>query len=91
MPNRVKTERLEARVTPRQKRLLTEAAELFGETISEFVLRAAEARANMAIVEENLSQLTAKDRAALIDALASPPQPNKTLRRAYRKYRAKFD
>ena len=30
MPNRAKTERLEARVTPRQKRLLTEAAELFG-------------------------------------------------------------
>lgn len=91
MPNRAKTERLEARVTPRQKRLLTEAAELFGETISEFVLRAAEARANMAIVEENLSQLTKRDRAALIDALASPPQPNKALRQAYRKYRAKFD
>lgn len=91
MLNRAKTERLEARVTPRQKRLLTEAAGLFGETISEFVLRAAEARANMAIVEENLSQLTERDRAALIHALASPPQPNKALRQAYRKYRAKFD
>lgn len=91
MSNRAKTERLEARVTPRQKRLLAEAAELFGETISEFVLRAAEARANMAIVEENLSRLTDSDRAALIDALTSPPQPNKALRRAYREYRAKFD
>jgi uncharacterized protein (DUF1778 family) len=91
MPNRAKTERLEARITARQKRLLTEAAELFGETISEFVLRAAEARANTAIVEENLSQLTDRDRAALIDALASPSQPNKALRNAYRKYRAKLD
>ena len=91
MPNRAKTERLEARVTARQKRLLTEAAELLGETISEFVLRAAEARANTAIVEENLSQLTDRDRSALIDALAIPPQPNKALRNAYRKYRAKLD
>lgn len=91
MALRAKTERLEARVTPRQKRLLAEAAELFGETISEFVLRAAEARANMAIVEENLSRLTDRDRAALIDALASPPQPNKALRKAFRRYRAQFD
>ena len=90
MPNRVKTERLEARVTARQKRLLAQAAELFGETISEFVLRAAETRANMAIVEENLSRLTDQDRAALVDALGSPPKPNKTLREAYKKYRAKF-
>ena len=90
MPNRVKTERLEARITARQKRLLAQAAELFGETISEFVLRAAETRANMAIVEENLSRLTDRDRAALVGALASPPKPNKTLRRAYREYRAKF-
>jgi uncharacterized protein (DUF1778 family) len=91
MPNRAKTERLEARLTAHQKRLLTEAAELVGETISEFVLRAAEVRANMAIVEENLSRLTDRDRAALIDALTAPPQPNEALQQAYRKYRAKFD
>ncbi len=91
MPNPAKTERLEARITARQKRLFAEAADLFGETLSQFVMRAAEARANMAIVEENLSRLTDRDRAALIDALANPPRPNKALRRAYREYRAKFD
>lgn len=91
MPNPAKTERLEARITARQKRLFAEAADLFGETLSEFVMRAAEARANMAIVEENLSRLTDRDRSALIDALAKPPGPNKALRRAYREYRAKFD
>jgi uncharacterized protein (DUF1778 family) len=45
----------------------------------------------MAIIEENLSQLTVRDRSALIDALANPSQPGKALRRAYGKYRAKFD
>ena len=90
MPQRAKTERLEARITSRQKRLLSDAADLFGETVTQFVLRAAEERANMTLHDDNLFRLAEKDRVALIDALSNPPRPNKALRRGYRIYKEKF-
>jgi uncharacterized protein (DUF1778 family) len=90
MPQRAKTERLEARITSRQKRLLSDAADLFGETVTQFVLRAAEERANMILHDDNLFRLAETDRVALIDALSHPPRPNKALRRSYKVYKETF-
>jgi uncharacterized protein (DUF1778 family) len=90
MPQRAKTERLEARITSRQKRLLSDAADLFGETVTQFVLRAAEERANMILHDDNLFRLAEKDRVALIRALSNPPHPNKALRRGYKVYKETF-
>ncbi len=83
-------ERFEARLTVAQKKQFGDAAELLGESVSQFVVRAAEARARHALVDEQMVKLTSADRLAMIDALSSPPKPTKALRNAFARYQDEF-
>ena len=89
-PRLARSERLETRLTAEQKRNFGVAAELLGESVSQFVLRAAEARAQYALLDDQMVKLTEADRRAMIDALASPPKPTKNLRNAFERYQARF-
>lgn len=89
-PRVARSERFEARLTAAQKQQFGAAAELLGESVSQFVLRAAEARARYAMVDEQMVQLTASDRLAMLGALSSPRRPNKALRTAFAEYQKEF-
>ena len=87
-PRSRKQERLEARVTPDQKRLIERAAELRGTTITEFVVVSAlQAAANTI---KDFETLTIRDEAreVFIRAVLNPPAPNQAARAAAARYRA---
>ena len=79
-------ERLEARITSRQKALLKRAAELRGRSLTDFVVSAAEEEAERVLRSEYLITLGAEESAAFAAALLSPPDPNQTLRAAAKRY-----
>ena len=84
--NRQRSERVEARLTPQQKKLLERAAALDGRTLTDFVLSSAQAAAAETIARHELLELTPDDQAAFVAALLKPPAPNKALRAAAKRY-----
>lgn len=83
---RRKETRLEARITDAQKALLQRAAELRGQTLTEFVVRAGEAAATQVLEQAGVWMLSAQDSRAFVDALLNPPSPGKHLRAAAARY-----
>lgn len=85
---RQRSERVEARVTPQQKRLLERAAALDGRTLTDFVVSSAQAAAAETIARYELLELTPDDQDVFVAALLNPPAPNKALRAAAERYLA---
>lgn len=85
---RQRSERVEARVTPEQKKLLERAAALEGRSLTDFVLTSAQAAAADTISRHELLKLTRDDQSVFVAALLHPPAPTKELRRAAARYRA---
>lgn len=83
---RQKLERLEARITSRQKALLWRAAELRGRSLTDFVVSAAEEAAERVLRSEYLITLGTEESTAFAAALLSPPEPNPALRAAAERY-----
>lgn len=84
---RRRSERIEARVTSEQKKLLERAAALDGRSLTDFLLTSAQAAAAATIARHELLDLTPVDERVFIDALLNPPPPNKALRAAAARYR----
>ena len=82
-----KQERLEARVTPAQKRLIERAAALRGTSITEFVVASAQQAATSAIREFDVLHLRDEAREVFINAVLHPPAPSDTARAAAERYR----
>lgn len=85
---RRRSERVEARVTPEQKRLLERAAALEGRSLTDFLLSSAQAAAADTISRYQLLKLTPDDQQIFVAALLNPPAPNQALRQAVARYRA---
>lgn len=83
---REKLERLEARITSRQKAMLRRAAELRGRSLTDFVVSAAEEAAERVLRSEYVITLGTEDSAAFASALLSPPDPNRALRAAAKRH-----
>ena len=86
---RQRSERVEARVTAEQKRLLERAAALEGRSLTDFVLTSAQAAAADTISRHELLRLTPEDQEAFVASLLNPPPPNEALRAAAARYRVK--
>lgn len=78
--------RLEARVKPEQKALFERAAALRGQSLTDFLVQSAQTAAEEIIQTHEVITLTARDTAALIEALRNPPPPNEKLRRALQRH-----
>lgn len=85
-----KPERLEARITSAQKRLIERAAELRGTTVTEFVVASAQQAAADTIKDFEVLTLHDEARQVFIDALLNPPRPNEALRAAAKRYKAQW-
>jgi uncharacterized protein (DUF1778 family) len=83
----LKSERVMARVSQEQKRLLQRGAEIRGQTLTEFVVAAAQEAATRAIVDQEVIELSVRDSRAFAEGLLDPPPVNDTLRTAARRYK----
>ena len=84
---RMRSERLEARISIDQKALLERAAELQGRTLTDFVLASVHEAAVRTIREMELIHLTAAESRAFADALLAVRKPSEAMRRAARRHR----
>jgi len=82
-----KGQRLEARITPDQKRLIERAAKLRGTTVTEFVVVSAQQAAAEIIKDFEVLTLREQARKVFVDAVLNPPLPNEAARAAVRRYK----
>jgi uncharacterized protein (DUF1778 family) len=78
----VRTDRVEARISPSALAIVRRAAEIQGRSVSDFVVAAAQDAAQRTIAETQIIQLSVKDQQVLAESLLNPPDPNRALRRA---------
>jgi uncharacterized protein (DUF1778 family) len=81
-----KDNRLQVRLDVRSKQILQRAASYRRKGVSQFVLSTALAEAEKVIREHEAVTLSSGDWRALLEALANPPAPNKTLRKTFAAY-----
>lgn len=74
--------RLEARISPDVLAIVKRAAELQGRSISDFVVAAAQEKAQQTIEESSVLRLSLEDQRRFVDLLLTPPAPNSALQRA---------
>jgi len=84
---RTKAERLEARVTRRQKRLIERAAALRGTSVTDFVVSSAQQAAAQAVKDSQIMSLQGRASAVFVKALLHPPASNSAAKAAARRYR----
>jgi len=84
----ISSERITARVSAHIKQTLTDAANLSGATLSQFLVQAALEKAQHIIEKDTLIHLSKNDAEVFFQALESPPQPNTKLLDAVKHYRA---
>jgi uncharacterized protein (DUF1778 family) len=82
-----KEERLEARVTPEQKKLIARAAALRGSSVTEFVVASAQQAAVDAIKDSEVLTLHDEARDVFVNAVLHPPAPTEAARKAARRYK----
>ena len=80
------TQRLEARITREDKKLLKEAADAKGLTLTAFVTQSAREAAVRALQERHVIELGRQDQETFVKALLHPAAPNETLRRAAQRH-----
>lgn len=75
-----KTERLEARISPKLKARFKRAAELQGLSFTEYIVSAISEVSDRVIERDELIRLSRRDQKLFVKSLLSPPEPNKALR-----------
>ena len=82
-----KKERLEARLTQKQKQYIEHAARIKGTSVSDFVILSAQDAAVRTIREYEVLTLNERDRKAFANALLNPPAPSARLMAAAKRYK----
>ena len=82
-----KRERLEARVTVDQKRLIARAANLRGTSVTDFAVVSLQQVASETIKEFETLRLRDEAREVFVNAVLDPPAPNKAARMAAARYK----
>ena len=86
----VKNQRLEARITREQKRLIERAALLRGRTVTDFVVTEIQQAAAATIREFESLQLRDEAREHFMQALLNPPAPNAAAKAAMARYKKRI-
>lgn len=82
-----KSERLEARLSQKQKALIQHAADLAGRSLTDFILTASQEAASKVIREHEVITLTVAESKNFAEVLINPPAPNAALKKAAKRYR----
>ncbi len=83
-------ERIEMRVTPKDKKKVVHAAKKYGESATSFLMQAAIHEIERRERERELQKLSARDQQTFVQALFAPARVNSTLLAAARRYRDEF-
>jgi uncharacterized protein (DUF1778 family) len=84
---RAKDYRFDARLNEEQKMLIQKAADLEGRSMTDFVLRSAQAAAERTLQDRAMLILSARETESFVDAVLNPAEPGPTLRAAARLYK----
>ncbi len=84
-----KNARIEARITPEQKKFFLKAAALTGRSLTDFVVASVQENASRAVREHETMILSVRDREAFVAALLNPPAPGARLRKAAQRYKVR--
>lgn len=87
---KLRSARIEARLTPENLVVIKRAAEIHGRSVSDFIVSAAQEAAYRAIEETQIIRLSVEDQRAVAEALINPPEPTPGLRRAFETHRRLF-
>lgn len=82
-----KIARLEARVSIDEKKLFKQAADLQGQSLTEFLVSCAHDAAKRTVREHEVMELSARDRKAFVAALLNPPAPGQRLKKAAKRFK----
>ena len=82
--------RIELRIKPEEKALLSRAAALQHEDLTGFILRTVVPAAERIIERTERLQLSERDSLRVLDLLENPPKPSAKLRAAAKKHREIF-
>jgi len=85
----LKSERLEARISLKQKHLFQHAANLSGRSLTDFAISALQEAAKNIIQEHAIIQLSLRDQQTFVEVLFAPPKPNNRLLKAAKRYQKK--
>lgn len=85
-----KMDRLEARLTRQQKRMIERAAQLRGTSVTDFIVQSAQQAATEAINEANVWTLRGQAQDAFVAALLNPPEPTPAAKAAAQRYKKRF-
>lgn len=83
-------ERLDFKLQESKKRMYQRAAEIAGESLTAFAVRAMDARAEAVIREHDTTILTPEESVTFIDLMCAPPAPNAQLAARLAEYDAYF-
>lgn len=83
----LKSERLMARLSSEQKRLVQRGAEIRGQTLTEFVIAAAQDAATRAILDHEVIELSLRDSRAFAEGMLDPPPVGAPLRAAAERFK----
>jgi uncharacterized protein (DUF1778 family) len=81
-----KQARIEARISPKQKRLFERVAAIEGVTLTDFVISSMQRAATSAVEEYTMIELSERNQRTFVEALMNPPEPNEALREAAKEY-----
>jgi uncharacterized protein (DUF1778 family) len=79
MKAETKTARVSARISPSVYNTLTEASEITGSTLNQFIVHAALEKAQAIIEHENKIRLNKQSADHLFELIENPPKPNPKL------------
>jgi len=82
MKTAAKTARVSARISPSIYDILTEASEIMGSTLNQFLVQAALEKANAIIEHENKISLSNQSAEHLFKLIENPPKVNRKLAQA---------
>jgi uncharacterized protein (DUF1778 family) len=83
----VRNQRLEARITREQKRLIERAAQLRGTSVTDFIVNELQEAAAATIRVSETVRLRDDAREAFLTALLNPPEPNALAKVAMARYK----
>jgi len=70
--------------------MLSQAAELSGATVNQFLVQSALEKAQNVMERERFIRMTTRSASLFFDALENPPEPNEKLRHAIKAYKGFF-
>jgi len=82
-----KSRRVSARVPSHVYTTLTQAAELSGATLNQFLVQSAFEKAQLIIEQERVISMTQQSASIFFNALEKPPAPGKKLKKAVKAYK----